>query len=57
MHSRGMRRGYQVRVDRQKQSSAGESDGGGEDEARAGAVEEVPDGWVGEGEGETELEG
>ena len=52
-----MGRWYQVRVDGQKKSSAGQGNSGGEDEARAGAVEEVPDGWVGKSEGETELEG
>lgn len=36
---------------------AGEGEGGGEEEAVAGAVEEVPDYRVGEGEGEGDLEG
>jgi hypothetical protein len=53
----GVGRGYQVRVDGEKESSSCESDGGGEDEAGAGAVEKVPDSWVCESEGEAELEG
>ncbi|KAF2834073.1 amino acid permease [Patellaria atrata CBS 101060] len=34
-----------------------DADGGGEEEARGAAVEEVPEGWVDEGEGEGKLEG
>lgn len=51
-----MRRWNQVWVDGKKKTCAGESDGGSEDEAGPCAVEEVPDGWVCEGEGEAELE-
>ena len=53
----GVRRGYQVRIDREKKTSTCESDGGGEDEAGAGAVEKVPDSWVCKSEGEAELKG
>jgi hypothetical protein len=52
-----MRGRYQVWVDGEQETGACECDSGGEDEAGAGAVEEVPDGWVCEGEGEAELEG
>jgi hypothetical protein len=53
----GMRGRYQVWIDGEQETGACESDGGGEDEAGAGAVEEVPDSWVCKGEGEAELEG
>lgn len=52
-----MGRRYQVWVDRQQQSSASQGNSGGEDETGTGAVKEVPDGWVGESEGQAELEG
>jgi hypothetical protein len=53
----GVRRGYQVRVDGEKESGACEGDGGGEDKAGPGTVEEVPDSWVCESEGKAELKG
>lgn len=51
-----MRRGYQLGVDREKETGARKSNSGCKNEARACAVEKVPDGWVCESEGETELE-
>lgn len=52
-----VRRGNQVGVDGEEETSACESDGGSKDKAGACAVEEVPDSWICEGEGKTELEG
>lgn len=51
-----VRRGYQLGVDREKETGARKSNSGCKNEARACAVEKVPDGWVCESEGETELE-
>lgn len=48
---RRMRRRYKIWVDGEQECGARECDRGGEDEAGACAVEEVPDSWVGESEG------
>jgi len=49
------RRRYEVRFDEQRHGGAGYGHGGREEEARRCAVEEVPDGWIRQGEGEGQL--
>ena len=45
-------RRHHLRVDEQEDARSGEADDGGEEEAGFGAVDEVPEGGVGEGEGQ-----
>ena len=50
-------RGDEVGVYAEEEGCAGQGDGGAKDEAWCAPVEQIPQGWVREGEGEGELQG